>query len=153
MNDFAVPKTKIEKFDIDHFRTENEAGTCPSHVQSPIPNGNVGKTSLENAGSADTLVRQRSEVDCIQQMRVLRQNSMEVRKRKEIGPGQKFTIIADWPHLTTRGWYICKLCKVYECQRAEFQRHLLSEDHKLHRRKEGTCGVDDPEEYFTLGEG
>ncbi|KAL5971123.1 hypothetical protein TSMEX_001129 [Taenia solium] len=153
MNDIAVPETKIEKFDIDQVRPENDAAASTSHVQSPIPCGEVGERSLVNADPADTLKQPRSEINCIQQMKILRQNSMEARMYKQRDTGKRFTIIADWPHLTTRGWYICKLCKVYECQRAEFQRHLLSEDHKFHRRKEEICGVDDPDAYFTLGEG
>ncbi|KAL5108830.1 hypothetical protein TcWFU_004276 [Taenia crassiceps] len=153
MNDIAVPETRIKMFNIDQIRPGNGSTTSTSHVQSPLLRGEASERSLENAASADTLKRSRSEVDCIHQMQILRQNSLQARIHKQRDPGKKFTIIADWPHLTTRGWYICKLCKVYECQRTEFQRHLLSEDHKFHRRKEETCGVDVPEAYFTLGEG
>ncbi|VDL60832.1 unnamed protein product [Hymenolepis diminuta] len=67
-------------------------------------------------------------------------------------PGRRFTFISNWPHLTTRGWYRCQLCNVYECRREEFERHLRSEAHKLKRRTSKDCGRDDASAYFCDGE-
>ncbi|KAM3180798.1 hypothetical protein ACTXT7_015609 [Hymenolepis weldensis] len=71
---------------------------------------------------------------------------------QQTDPGRRFTFISNWPHLTTRGWYRCQLCNVYECRREEFERHLRSEAHKLKRRTSKDCGRDDASAYFCDGE-
>ncbi len=40
-----------------------------------------------------------------------------------------------WPHLSTKGWYVCSHCGVFECTEKIFQRHLESAQHKARRAR------------------
>ncbi|VDN98972.1 unnamed protein product [Rodentolepis nana] len=79
-------------------------------------------------------------------------NDTDSPSENQTDPRRRFTFISDWPHLTTRGWYRCQLCSVYECRREEFERHLRSEAHKIKRRTAKDCGQDDASAYFCDGE-
>uniref|UniRef100_A0A5K3F8L6 Matrin-type domain-containing protein n=1 Tax=Mesocestoides corti TaxID=53468 RepID=A0A5K3F8L6_MESCO len=135
MTDTAAPQSEPNLCNYGEVKMRAEAD-----IRSPstLPDLLLEDEAKENFAVTDNINPLGSSfrpVSYMQEMNFLRRHSVEIRTSQKRDPKNRTSVFANWPHLKTRGWYHCKLCEVYDCQRKEFQRHLLGENHKSHRRK------------------